>query len=149
MVEGIGWKSIQDRRYFAKLSLLYKIQHGLVDIESSCYLKPCHGRTRGQRRLFQKNQLRCPFQLVLPLNHHRDWNELPRCIKEACTLKDFQTILNRRPVHAIGSPARQITFKWIHYYARSFTRRKKGKNRPARKHKRNTRDDPKVLIVAL
>ena len=38
MLEGIGWESLQqDRRYTAQLSLLYRIQHGLVDIDSSCY----------------------------------------------------------------------------------------------------------------
>ena len=37
MVKDIGWKSLQDRRYIARLSLLYKMQHGLVDVDTSSY----------------------------------------------------------------------------------------------------------------
>ena len=38
MVKDIGWENLQDPRYIAKLSLLYKMQHGLVDVYTSSYL---------------------------------------------------------------------------------------------------------------
>ena len=37
MVKDIVWESLQDRRYIARLSLLYKMQHALVDVDTSSY----------------------------------------------------------------------------------------------------------------
>ena len=93
MVEDIGWESLQDRRYTARLSLLYKIQHGLVDIESSQYLRPSDSRTRGQRGLFQE-RINCVvyFNSFFPRTI-RNWNELPRDITEISTLEEFRTSL--------------------------------------------------------
>ena len=82
MVEDIGWESLQDRRYYARVSLLYRIQHGLVDIESSRYLRPSDFRTRGQRGLFQeRTNCDAHFNSFFPRTI-RDWNELPRHITE-------------------------------------------------------------------
>ena len=99
MVEDIGWESLQDRRYTARLSLLYKIQHGLVDIESSQYLRPSDSRTRGQRGLFQE-RINCDvyFNSFFPRTI-RNWNELPRDITETSTLEEFRTSLARQLVH--------------------------------------------------
>ena len=38
MVRDIGWECLQDRCSIARLSLLYKMQHGLVDVDTSSYL---------------------------------------------------------------------------------------------------------------
>ena len=99
MVEDIGWENLQDRRYTARLSLLYKIQHGLVDIKSSQYLRPSDSRTRGQRGLFQE-RINCDvyFNSFFPQTT-RDWNELPRDITETSTLEEFRTSLARQLVH--------------------------------------------------
>ena len=35
MVRDIGWECLQDRRSMARLSLLYKMQHGLADVDTS------------------------------------------------------------------------------------------------------------------
>ena len=100
MVEDIGWESLQERRYTARVSLLYKIQHGLVDIESSRYMRPSDSRTRGQRGLFQeKTNCDAHFNSFFPRTI-RDWNELPRHITEASTLEEFRTSLARQLVHA-------------------------------------------------
>ena len=37
MVQSLGWESIQQRRYMDRLSMLFKIQHGLVDISPSSF----------------------------------------------------------------------------------------------------------------
>ena len=100
MVEDIGWESLQVRRYTARVSLLYKIQHGLVDIESSRYMRPSDSRTRGQRGLFQeRTNCDAHFNSFFPRTI-RDWNELPRHITEASTLEEFRTSLARQLVHA-------------------------------------------------
>ena len=100
MVKDIGWESLQDRRYTARLSLLYKIQHGLVDIEGPRYLKPSDSRTRGQRGLFQE-RINCDVYFNSFFPHTiRDWNDLPRDITEASTLEEFRTSLARQLVQA-------------------------------------------------
>ena len=100
MLEDIGWESLQERRYTARVSLLYKIQHGLVDIESSRYMRPSDSRTRGQRGLFQeRTNCDAHFNSFFPRTI-RDWNELPRHITEASTLEEFRTSLARQLVHA-------------------------------------------------
>ena len=35
--EDIGWEIFEDRRFIVRLSLLYKMQHGLVDVDSFFY----------------------------------------------------------------------------------------------------------------
>ena len=100
IVKDIGWESLQDRRYTARLSLLYKIQHGLVDIEGPRYLKPSDSRTRGQRGLFQE-RINCDVYYNSFFPHTiRDWNDLPRDITEASTLEEFRTSLARQLVQA-------------------------------------------------
>ena len=100
MVEDIGWESLQNRRCTARLSFLHKIQHGQVDIESSCYLRPNDNRTGGQRGLLQE-RIDCDvhFNSFFPRTT-RDCNELPRDITGACTLEEFQTSLVTRLMHA-------------------------------------------------
>ena len=99
MVEDIGWESLQDRRYTASLSLLNKIQHGLVDVESSQFLRPSDSRTRGQGVLFQE-RINCDvcFNSFSPRTI-RNRNELPRDITETSTLEEFRTSLARQLVH--------------------------------------------------
>ena len=58
MVDDIGWESLLSA---ARLSLFYKIQHGLVDIESFCYLKPSDSRTKGQRESSSKRESTVTF----------------------------------------------------------------------------------------
>ena len=100
MVKDIGWESLQDRRYTARLSLLYKIQHGLVDIEGPRYLKPNDSRTSGQRELFQE-RINCDVYYNSFFPHTiKDWNDLSRDITEASTLEEFRTSRARQLVQA-------------------------------------------------
>ena len=100
MVKEIGWESLQDRRYTAKPSPLHKIQHGLVDIESSCYLRPSDSRTKCQRGLFQERIICDVYFNSFFTRTIRDWNELRRDITESYTLEGFQTSLSRWLVRA-------------------------------------------------
>ena len=99
MIKYIGWDSLQDRRYIAWLSLLYKMQHGLVDVDSTRYLKLGDTRTRG----------RCFFQEIINSEVYynsffpctsREWNELPEDVTAATSMEEFRTSLARRLVHA-------------------------------------------------
>ena len=54
MVRDIGWECLQDRRSIARLSLLYKMQHGLVDVDTTSYLQQGDQLTRGSRGFFQE-----------------------------------------------------------------------------------------------
>ena len=49
MVRDIGWELIQDRRSIARLRLLYKMQHGLVDVDTTSYLQQGNRLTRGMK----------------------------------------------------------------------------------------------------
>lgn len=52
MLKDIG--KVYDRRYTARLSLLYKIHYRLVDVGTSCYLRTGNSRTRAQKGCFQE-----------------------------------------------------------------------------------------------
>ena len=52
MVQSLGWESLQHRRYTDRLSMLFRIQHGLVDVTTD-YIQPNDTRTRGFQRLRQ------------------------------------------------------------------------------------------------
>ena len=54
MAKDIVLESLEDRRSIARLSLLYKMQHGLVDVDTSSYLQQGDSRTRGRRGFFQE-----------------------------------------------------------------------------------------------
>ena len=52
MVQSLGWESLQQRRYMDRLSMLFKIQHVLVDISPE-FVQPGDSRTRGSQRIRQ------------------------------------------------------------------------------------------------
>ena len=51
MVKSLKWENLEDRRKSARLSMLFKIQHDLIDINRQQYLTPNDSRTRGKKRL--------------------------------------------------------------------------------------------------
>ena len=51
MIQSLGWESLQQRRCMDRLSMLFKIQHGLVDISHE-FVQPDDSRTRGSCFLF-------------------------------------------------------------------------------------------------
>jgi hypothetical protein len=62
MVTSLKWENLEDRRKSAKLSMLFKIQHDLIDIDRQQYLTPNDSRTRGKNRFYgtKKDQTRIP-----------------------------------------------------------------------------------------
>jgi hypothetical protein len=54
MVIFLKWENLEDRRKSARLSMLFKIQHDLIDIDRQQYLTPNDNRTRGKNRFYQE-----------------------------------------------------------------------------------------------
>ena len=51
MIQDLGWQSLQEKREDHRLTLLYKIQNNLLDIDTEPTLKRGDSRTRGRSRL--------------------------------------------------------------------------------------------------
>ena len=72
MISTFGWDTLQKRRYLARLSMMYRIVHHLVDIPVEPYLTPLTSMTRGHdSRFFQYPDVKhnLPTEL-LPKNLH-------------------------------------------------------------------------------
>ena len=96
MVKDIGWESLEDRRSIARLSLLYKMHHGLVDVDTSSYLQQGDSRTRGRRGFFQERiNNEVYFNSFFPRSI-REWNNLPGDITAATSLEEFRASLTSR-----------------------------------------------------
>ena len=54
MVKSLKWENLEDRRKSARLSMLLKIQHDLIDIDTQQYLTPNDSRTRGKKRFYTR-----------------------------------------------------------------------------------------------
>ena len=96
MVRDIGWESLQDCRSIARLSLLYKMQHGLVDVDTSSYLPQGDRRTQCSRGFFQKRiNSKVYYNFFFPWTI-REWNNLPGDVTAAASLEEFRASLNAR-----------------------------------------------------
>ena len=48
MIKELGWATLETRRRLSRLTLMYKLTHGLIDIDTRKYLiRHSEGRTRG------------------------------------------------------------------------------------------------------
>ena len=109
MVKDIGWESLEDRCSIARLSLLYKMHHGLVDVDTSSYLQQGDSRTRGRRGFFQERiNNEVYFNSFFPRTI-REWNNLPGDITAATSLEEFWASLTSRlpypdPCHSTRIP---------------------------------------------
>ena len=56
MIESLGWTTLEDRRNKHRAVMLYKIIHGIVEVQSHTYLTPTPSphHTRGHRHRFQQ-----------------------------------------------------------------------------------------------
>jgi hypothetical protein len=94
MLANLQWNSLEHRRNIARVSMLYRIHHHLVDINPSESLYPTTSSTRGHNLQFTQLQARksayqhsfYPATIVL-------WNRLPASIVTQPTLEGFQLAL--------------------------------------------------------
>ena len=94
MMSNLGWDTLQKRRDLARLSMMYRIVHELVDIPVESYLIPLTSMTRGHDSRF--HQIRTsntiyqysffPRTIIL-------WNQLPQTAVSQTTLEAFQNQL--------------------------------------------------------
>ena len=92
MLTNLDWDTLQERRDLTRLSMMYRIVHGLVDIPAESYLKPSTSTTRGHNSRFR--QIRTSNstyqQSFFPEDH---WNQLPQTAVSQTTLEAFQNQL--------------------------------------------------------
>lgn len=93
MVRDLQWESLEQRRKNARLCMLHKIKHNLIDINKDEYLTPNDRRTRGADRYFQE-RTNCNIyaQTFFPKTI-RDWNRLPASTTSANTVEGFRAAL--------------------------------------------------------
>ena len=87
---------LEERRRKNRLSMLYKIQHGLVDINRQEYLHPNGRRTRGENRFFQERTNNDVYGNSFFPRTFRDWNQLPTSVTSADTVEGFRAALKAR-----------------------------------------------------
>lgn len=96
MVQSLGWESLQHRRYINRITMLFKIQHGIVDI-SPDFVQPNDQRTRGSQRLPQLQATNDTYKYLFYPRTISDWNRLPTTVTDHQTLQGFRDSLANLP----------------------------------------------------
>ena len=96
MVQSLGWESLQHRRYTDRLSMLFRIQHGLIDVTTD-YIQPNDTRTRGSQRLRQLQATKDVYKYSFYPRTISDWNRLPTTVTDVQTLQEFREGLSSLP----------------------------------------------------
>ena len=91
MISNLGWETLQERRTEAKMVMMYRITHGLIDISATSLRHPATLSTRGNSMRYlqpfcRTDAYRCSF---FP-SGIRLWNQLPECVVTAPTLETFK-----------------------------------------------------------
>jgi len=96
MVKSLEWENLADRRQNNRLCMLFKIQHGEVDIDKDQYLIPNDNRTRGKDRFFQERTKHDSYGQSFFPRTIRDWNQLQTQTTSASTVEGFRVALKAR-----------------------------------------------------
>lgn len=94
MTKDLNWQQLPDRRRKHRLSMLYKIQNKIVDVDASDILRPNYRRTRGQQRLYQSRATPNVYKFSFYPRTIHEWNLLPSGVTESPTVEAFQTALS-------------------------------------------------------
>ncbi|XP_072032894.1 uncharacterized protein [Amphiura filiformis] len=96
MLENLQWQSLNERRAHNKVTMLYRIVHGLVAIPSGPpYFIPATNTTRGHHLQFRQQHCRIQsyqfsfFPSVICL-----WNTLPASVVSSPSLETFRSRLS-------------------------------------------------------
>ena len=92
MVQSLGWESLQHRRYINRIIMLFKIQHGIIDI-SPDFIQPNDHRTRGSQRLRQLQATNEAYRNSFYPRTISDWNRLSTHVTDLQTLLGFRVAL--------------------------------------------------------
>lgn len=97
MIQDLGWKTLESRRTMTRLTLLYKMSRGEIDIDTDSFLRPrAESRTRAShsyRYRQDKATKNLYFYSFFPRTL-RQWNNLPADIVESNSLSQFQSKLS-------------------------------------------------------
>ena len=96
MLSDLGWSSLETRRTIARLNLMYKICHGIVDIDQNSYLRPhtnCGAKTRFSHdyKFLNVNATKDVYLYSFFTRTLRMWNKLPKDVVESDSLETFKT----------------------------------------------------------
>ena len=117
MTRSLQWDTLEERRHSSRLQMLYKIQHGLVDINKDSYMKQGDSRTRSASRLFQERTTHEVYYNSFFPRTIRHWNLLPLHVISANSLEEFRAGLavspsttwgTNYPVHHAQAPLNQF-----------------------------------------
>ena len=93
MIKDLGWDTLETRRRQSRLILMYKLTHGLIDIDSREYLiQHSESRTRGSHQF----KFRVPyankdvFKFSFFPKTIADWNCLPEAIVSSTSSEIFK-----------------------------------------------------------
>jgi hypothetical protein len=92
ILDTLGWETLQDRRTAHRLTLMYKIRNGQIDVNMEDRLQINHRSTRGHDQKFREPSVRLD---VYKFSYFPDtiklWNKLPAFIIQANTPSTFKS----------------------------------------------------------
>ena len=95
MLQQLQWPTLESRRRNARLAMMYKLTHGMVNIETNTRLKPPIRCSRNMsKHSFQVPSCRCDFRKgsFFPRTI-KDWNTLPSVTVTAESLDAFKALI--------------------------------------------------------
>ena len=96
MVSDLGWETLESRRKKDRLTTLYKIRHGLVDMDTGDDLRLNDRRTRGQQRLYQPTANVKVYKDSFFPRTIQDWNRRPAVVTDSPTIEEFRAGLQQQ-----------------------------------------------------
>jgi len=105
MVSDLGWEPLQTRRLHNRLTMMYKITNGLVEVPQECHPAPrLQNTTRGHTMQFQSFQpVVDAFKYAFLPRTIPAWNALPQLVAEADSLDTFKQHLSRHQQFSLSA----------------------------------------------
>ena len=94
MIGDLGWQTLEDRRRNLRLIMLFKIQHGLVDMVPGDVLRCSDRRTRGAHRLYQPAASQNVYKFSFYPRTISQWNSLPTIVTDSVNVEAFKVALD-------------------------------------------------------
>ena len=104
MITNLGWDSLAHRRRTQRLTMLYKIQGGLVDVDPGPILRRNDMRTRGGHRFYQRTASQRVYKYFFYPRTIQEWNRLPTAITDHSTIEGFNVALVAVPATFFVGP---------------------------------------------
>ena len=94
MIKDLGWQSLQERRAISRLSLMYKIVHGLSEVQLPNLMRKTRTTRSASGKGFRnvRSNKDCYRSSFLPRTIP-EWNNLPDKIRNAPSLDSFKNLL--------------------------------------------------------